>query len=75
MNDDLKQDKDPNIFQIAHSLLASFFGVQSQKNMDRDERYIEKHGIKVYIIMGFSLVICLLLTLFGIVKLIIHFAV
>lgn len=67
--------KDPNIFQIAFSLLASFFGVQSQENMDRDEQYIEKNGIKVYIIMGFFLVFCLLLILFGIVQLILHFAV
>ena len=67
--------KDPNIFQIAFSLLASFFGVQSQANMDRDEQYIEKKGIKVYIIMGFFLVFCLLLTLYGIVQLILHFAV
>jgi DUF2970 family protein len=67
--------KDPNIFQIAFSLLASFFGVQSQKNMDRDEAYIEKHGIKVYIIMGFFLVFCLLVTLYLIVKLVMHFAV
>lgn len=66
--------KDPNIFQIAFSLLASFFGVQNQANMDRDEQYIEKNGIKVYIVMGFFLVFCLLVTLYGIVKLILHFA-
>lgn len=70
----MTEDKDPNIFQIAFSLLASFFGVQNQENMDRDERYIEKNGIKVYIIMGFFLVFCLLLTLFGIVKIVLHFA-
>ena len=70
----MNEHKDPNIFQIAFSLLASFFGVQSQKNMDRDEAYIEKNGIKVYIIMGFFLVFCLLITLFGIVKLVLHFA-
>jgi len=68
----MTEDKDPSIFQIAHSLLASFFGVQSQENMDRDEKYIEKRGIKVYVIMGFFLVFCLLLTLFGIVQLIVH---
>ena len=66
--------KDPNIFQIILSLLASFFGVQSQKNMDRDEAYIEKHGIKVYIIMGFFLVFCLLVSLYTLVKIILHFA-
>ncbi len=67
-------EKDPNIFQIMHSLLASFFGVQSQANMDRDEKYIEKHGIKVYIILGFVLVFCLILGLIGLVKIILHFA-
>jgi Protein of unknown function (DUF2970) len=70
----MSDKKDPNIFQIAFSLLASFFGVQSQKNMDRDEAYIEKKGIKIYIITGFFLVFCLLLTLFGIVQIILHFA-
>lgn len=64
--------KDPNIFQIAFSLLASFFGVQSQENMNRDEAYIEKNGIKVYVIMGFFLVFCLLITLYGIVQIILH---
>ena len=33
----MTEQKDPNIFQIAFSLLASFFGVQNQENMDRDE--------------------------------------
>ena len=69
----MTEEKDPSIFQIAFSLLASFFGVQSQKNMDRDEAYIEKNGIKVYVIMGFFLVFCLLITLFGIVQVILHF--
>ena len=70
----MAEEKDPNIFQIIHSLLASFFGVQSMDNLDRDEKYIEKHGIKVYIITGFVLVLCLLLSLFAIVKIILHFA-
>jgi len=70
----MSDQKDPNIFQIAFSLLAAFFGVQSQENMDRDEKYIEKNGIKVYIIMGFFLVFCIIITLIGIVQLIVHFA-
>jgi DUF2970 family protein len=70
----MTEEKDPTIFQIAFSLLASFFGVQNQKNMARDEKYIEKNGIKVYIIMGFFLVFCLLISLFAIVQLILHFA-
>lgn len=68
------EHKDPNIFQIAFSLLASFFGVQSMSNLERDEQYIENHGIKVYIIMGFFLVFCLLVSLYILVKIIIHFA-
>lgn len=70
----MTEEKDPTIFQIAFSLLASFCGVQNQENMARDEKYIEKNGIKVYIIMGFFLVFCLLIALFGIVQLILHFA-
>jgi hypothetical protein len=69
-----EETKDPTIFQIALSLLASFCGVQNQANMARDEKYIEKHGIKVYIIMGFFLVFCLLISLFGIVQVVLHFA-
>jgi|TARA_B110000238_G_C15961808_1_gene367732 hypothetical protein len=69
----MTSEKDPSISQIAFSLLASFFGVQSQQNMDRDEAYIEKNGIKIYVIMGFFLVFCLLISLFGIVQIVLHF--
>jgi len=70
----MTENKDPNIFQIAQSLLASFFGVQSQENFDRDAKYIEKKGMKIYIIMGFFLVFCIIITVIGIVQLIVHFA-
>ncbi len=70
----MTENKDPNIFQIAQSLLASFFGVQSQENFDRDAKYIEKNGMKIYIIMGFFLVFCIIITVIGIVQLIVHFA-
>ncbi|MDB9751441.1 DUF2970 domain-containing protein [Gammaproteobacteria bacterium] len=69
----MTSEKDPSISQIAFSLLASFFGVQSQQNMDRDEAYIEKNGIKIYVVMGFFLVFCLLISLFGIVQIVLHF--
>ncbi len=69
----MTSEKDPSISQIAFSLLAYFFGVQSQQNMDRDEAYIEKNGIKIYVIMGFFLVFCLLISLFGIVQIVLHF--
>lgn len=72
-NESPKEDN-ATLFRILHSLLASFFGVQTKENMDRDERYIEKHGIKAYIILGFFLVFCLIITLVMLVKIIIHFA-
>jgi Protein of unknown function (DUF2970) len=56
------------VFQIAWSMLAAFFGVQNKKNFERDNAYIEKKGIKLYIIMGFCLAIAFFLGLFAIVK-------
>ena len=70
----MTEPKDPSIFQIAFSLIASFCGIQTKENMARDEAYIEKKGIKVYVIIGFFLVFCILLTLIGIVQLVLHFA-
>ena len=70
----MTEPKDPSIFQIAFSLIASFCGIQTKENMARDEAYIEKKGIKVYVIIGFFLVFCILRTLFGIVQLVLHFA-
>ena len=68
------EPREPTFLQIVHSLLASFFGVQSQANMDRDEQYIEKHGIKIYIITGFILVLLLLAGLFVLVQIIVRVA-
>ena len=66
--------KEPSLLQIVHSLLASFFGVQSKANMDRDEQYIEKYGIKIYVITGFILVLILLIGLFALVQLVVCLA-
>ena len=60
--------KDPNILQIMWSMLASFVGVQNKKNFERDNAYIEKKGIKPYIIMGILLVIVFHLSIFALVK-------
>ena len=68
------EPKAPTFLQIVHSLLASFFGVQSQANMDRDERHIEKYGIKLYVITGFILVLLLLIGLFVLVQIIVRLA-
>ena len=66
----MNEQKDPNIFQIAHSILAAFFGVQSKKNHERDDAYVEKKGLKPYILMGIALVIVFHLILYAIVKII-----
>ena len=60
--------EDPNILQIMWSMLASFVGVQNKKNFERDNAYIEKKGIKPYIIMGILLVIVFHLSIFALVK-------
>lgn len=67
----MNEQKDPTIFQIAHSILAAFFGVQTKKNHERDDAYIEKKGLAPYIIMGFSLVFVFLFILYIIVKIIV----
>lgn len=64
----MSEIKEPNIFQIIFSLLAAFFGVQSKENLDRDDAYIEKHGIKIYVITGFILVFILLTGLYLLVN-------
>jgi hypothetical protein len=66
----MTEQKDPNIFQIAQSILAAFIGVQSKKNHERDDAYVEKKGLKPYILMGIALVIVFHLILYAIVKII-----
>ncbi len=66
----MNEQKDPNIFQIAQSILAAFIGVQSKKNHERDDAYVEKKGLKPYILMGIALVIVFHLILYAIVKII-----
>jgi len=67
----MSEQKDPNIFQIAHSILAAFIGVQSKKNHECDDAYVEKKGLKPYIIMGFALAIAFHLVLVVIVKIVV----
>jgi hypothetical protein len=68
---DTENQKDPNVLQIIWSMLASFIGVQNKKNYERDNAYIEKKGLKPYIIIGILLVIVFHVTLYTIVKFVI----
>jgi hypothetical protein len=70
----MKDQKDPNVFQIAFSMLASFFGVQNKANFDRDDAYVEKKGLKPYIIMGIILVVLFHIVLITLVKVITYYA-
>jgi hypothetical protein len=67
----MNEQKDPNILQIAQSMLAAFIGVQSKENHERDDAYVEKKGLKPYVIMGFALVIAFHLVLLVIVKVVV----
>ena len=66
----MSEQKDPTILQIAQSILASFIGVQNKENYERDNAYIEKKGLKPYIIMGIVMVIVFHIILFTVVKII-----
>ncbi len=67
----MNEQKDPSIFQIAHSILASFFGVQNKENYERDNAYIEKKGLKPYILMGVAFVVLFHIVLFVLVKIVV----
>ena len=59
------------ILQVFKSVLASFFGVQSAKNRERDF----KHGKPShYIIVGLILTMTFILTLWAVVKLVMYLA-
>jgi len=67
----MNDQKAPNILQVVLSVLASFFGVQSEKNRERDF----SHGkASHFIIAGFVLTLAFILVIWGIVKLVLNSA-
>lgn len=59
------------VLQIIQSVLASFFGVQSRKNRERDFT----HGKPSHFILaGLILTVAFILMIWGIVKLVLHIA-
>ena len=54
--------------QATRSILASFVGIQSKKNLDRDD---SDSNIGKFIVLGFSLAILLHVLIFIIVKIIV----
>lgn len=67
--DDRGEDKAPGFWQVVWSVLAAFFGVQSEKKYRRDTT----HGRPVhYIVIGLFLTALFVLSLWGLVQLILH---
>lgn len=69
-----KEDKDPTFFQLVHSILAAFIGVQNKENYERDNAFIEKKGIKYYVIIGFTFAFLFHVVLYFLVKFVISIA-
>ena len=55
------------VFGILKSIISAFFGVQSNAKLLKDDEFVEKYGIKYFLIFGFFLVIIFLGTLYTIV--------
>ena len=51
------------ILNIILSVIPAFFGVQNNKKFHADEKFIEKHGVKYFLIIGFLLIFVGLITL------------
>ena len=71
MDDPSKDNQPPTFLQMLQSVLAAAFGVQSGKNRARDFT----HGKPSHFVaMGILFTAVFALTLFGIVKLVLHLA-
>jgi hypothetical protein len=64
-------NKPPTLWQMLHSVVAAAFGVQSAKNRTRDFTHGKPSH---FVILGILFTTIFALTLFGIVKLVLHLA-
>ncbi|MBC3366223.1 DUF2970 domain-containing protein [Pseudomonas sp. SWRI154] len=69
--DDPVDNKPPTLLQMIHSVLAAAIGVQSGKNRARDFTHGKPSH---FVILGIAFTVIFALTLFGIVKLVVHLA-
>ena len=60
--------------QMVWSVVASFCGIQTDRNLDRDDAYIDKTGFTPYIVIGVILTILFVLLIYAVVQLVLHFA-
>ena len=63
------QNSKPHLFDIIKSVLASFFGVQSDKNRQRD---FQQGNPLHFIVVGLFLTVIFILLIVGIVKYILY---
>lgn len=70
-NDDSMKSREPTLWDVLVSVLASMFGVQSSRNREKDFT----HGRpSQYIIIGLLMTIIFVLTVWGVVKLVMKLA-
>ena len=55
------------MLSIIKSVLSAFCGIQSKNKFNKDNAFIEKNGVKYFLIIGFILVIILGTSLFYLV--------
>ena len=56
-----------NLLKIIKSVLSAFCGIQSKKQFNQDDNFIQKNGVSSFILIGFVLVFILGLILYFIV--------
>ena len=44
------------IFSIIKSVLSAFFGIQTNTKFKSDEEFIEKYGVKYFLLVGFIMI-------------------
>ena len=48
-----------NLLKIIKSVLSAFCGIQSKKQFNQDDNFIQKNGVSSFILIGFALVFIL----------------
>lgn len=67
----MAEESAPTLWQVIHSVLAAFFGVQSEKNRQRDFRRGKPWQ---YIVVGLIATALFVLLMIGLVKLVLRLA-
>ena len=74
MGNDSSNSDDPGLLAITLSVIASFCGIQTAANHDRDNTHIDRYGFKPYIIIGIVLTLLFVALVYLVVQIVLHFA-